>query len=232
MFLVGLTGGIATGKSTVSGMFSELGVVVIDADLIAREVVQPGQKAWKQIKSEFGNEVLKMDASGEIDRVKLGDIVFNDREKRRRLDAITHPEVYNKIFWMVIRCFFQGHQFVILDLPLLMESAATLEYIYKVIVVSCDEDQQLNRLMSRNGLPESDAQKRIKAQMPLDLKCQRAHIVIDNSGSMAETRHQVQLVCKTLRRSNHHWKLRLIIAGSLLAAGAVLIWLGMIVWPK
>jgi len=224
MFLVGITGGIASGKSTVSSIFREYGVKVIDADVLARQVVEPGKKAWKKIKNEFGPSIIG--ESGEVDRQALGQIIFSDREKRRRLDAITHPEIYKLIFWIVFKCFLKGHQFVILDLPLLFESGAMVDYIYKVIVVTCDEEQQLLRLIERNSLCKEDGVKRIKAQMPLEEKCKRAHFVIDNSKSEAELRAQVEDVYRVLRHSRYHWRLRLMIIGWLITVALTALWLG------
>ncbi|XP_068215594.1 dephospho-CoA kinase [Palaemon carinicauda] len=202
MFLVGLTGGIATGKSTVSCMVKDMGVPVVDADLIARQIVEPGRRAWKKIREVFGDEVF-LD-SGEIDRPKLGAIVFSDIEKRRALNKITHPDIYSEIRGQVFKHFLRGEQFVVLDLPLLYESNRVSSYLYKTIVVSCDDELQLERLLERNQFTEKEAIARIEAQMPLDRKCQLADIIIENSGSIAETRKQVEGIIKLLRSSNHH----------------------------
>ncbi|XP_046670480.1 dephospho-CoA kinase domain-containing protein [Homalodisca vitripennis] len=224
MFIVGLTGGIATGKTTVSEMFQEYGIPVIDADKMARQIVEPGRTAWKKIKKEFGDEVFY--PSGELNRDILGEIIFDDVNKRRTLNEITHPEIYKEMFWAAVRCFFQGHQFVVMDLPLLFETGSMIEYLYKIIVVTCEEDIQLVRVIERGNLTETRAKKRIGAQMGLDLKCSKAHYVIENSGSIEDTRDQVTKVVAALKSSNHHWKLRLI--AGLFCSGVVslLIWLG------
>ncbi|XP_064098003.1 dephospho-CoA kinase-like [Macrobrachium nipponense] len=215
MFLVGLTGGIATGKSTVSSMMKDMGVPVVDADLIARQIVEPGKRAWKKIREVFGDEVF-LD-SGEIDRPKLGAIVFSDAEKRRALNKITHPDIYSEIRGQVLKHFLRGEQFVILDLPLLYESNKVSNYLYKTIVVSCDDEMQLERLLERNQYSEKEAIARIEAQMPLERKCQLADIIIENSGSIAETRKQVEGIIKLLRSSNHHIYNRVLYGGFFIA---------------
>jgi len=202
MFLVGLTGGIATGKSTVSKMMQELGVPIVDADLIARQIVEPGKDAWKKIVKEFGEEILL--ENGEIDRPKLSKIVFNNADKRKAINSITHPHIYSEIRKQTTSLFFKGEQLVVLDLPLLYESNKMTGYLYKVIVVTCDDDLQLERLMSRNQHSEEEAIKRIEAQMPLEKKCEMADIIIENSGSLTNTRTQVESIVKLLRSSRHH----------------------------
>ncbi|XP_063223906.1 dephospho-CoA kinase [Bacillus rossius redtenbacheri] len=206
MFIVGLTGGIGTGKSTVAEVFREYGIPVLDADVMARKVVEPGKKAWHKIKKEFGDEVFTAD--GSLNREALGELIFKDVEKRRKLNAITHPEIYNELFWAAVKCFFQGHQFIVMDLPLLFESGSMLDYLHKIIVVTCEVDLQLQRLMDRNSMSESRAKLRIAAQMPLETKCERAHFVVENSGTVDDTRQQVVRIISLLRSSRAHWKLR------------------------
>nr|XP_018904853.1 PREDICTED: dephospho-CoA kinase domain-containing protein [Bemisia tabaci] len=208
MFIVGLTGGIATGKSTVSHMIRELGVPVIDADVIARKVVEPGTPGWREIKKVFGNSVLL--PTGEINRQTLGDIIFSNSEKRRLLNEITHPRIHRLMMWDAFTKFLQGYQFVVIDTPLLFESGAMLSYIHKIIVVTCEEDLQLQRLIERNSMPESRAKQRIKAQMPLEEKCNRANFVIENSGSLTDTKDQVGRIVATLKASRFHWKIRVL----------------------
>lgn len=215
MFLVAVTGGIATGKSTVTKVFRDAGVPVVDADEIAREIVQPGKPAWKKIRAEFGETVFR--ENGELNRNALSQVIFNDKEKRGALNQITHPEIHRIMYSQVIKYFFLGHNFVVLDLPLLFETGVMLDYIYKIITVTCEEDIQLTRLMDRNGLSEADAKKRIFAQMSLDEKCEKSHYVIENSGGIADTEEQAQKILQTLLDSNHHWKLR----GIMLATAAV-----------
>ncbi|XP_034195666.1 dephospho-CoA kinase isoform X1 [Osmia lignaria lignaria] len=209
MFLVGLTGGIATGKSSVAAIFREYGIPVIDADQIARKVVEAEKPAWHKIKREFGPEVF-LD-TGELDRVKLGDLIFNDIEKRKKLNAITHPDIYREIYWQTFKLFLQGHQFIVMDLPLLFETEHMLNYLYKIIVVTCEEDLQLQRLMERTGFTEAKAKLRVAAQMSLEKKAEMANFVIENSGSERDTREQTIKVINVLKASKHHWKLRFIV---------------------
>lgn len=180
--------------------------------------MEPGRPAWKKIKEEFGDSIFK--ENGELDRDALGKLVFDDVEKRRMLNLITHPEIHRTIYKEVIKCFFLGHNFVVIDLPLLFETGVMLSYCHKIITVTCEEDIQLTRLMDRaNGkLSEADAKKRIKAQMPLERKCEQSNFVIENSGSQTDTEEQFYKVLAILQESNQHWKIR----GVILAAAAVI----------
>lgn len=209
MFLVGLTGGIASGKSSVATMLKNMGIRIIDADQIAREVVEPNKKAWKAIRKEFGESVFNND--GTLDRQALGLIVFSDTDKRKLLNSIVHPEVYNSIFRKCLRLFFSGHQFAVIDVPLLFESGKMIQFVHKTIVVSCDPSLQLERLMKRDKLTEPDAMARINAQMPLSEKVKFADFVINNNGSIESTQQQVEKMVLELRRSKAHWKYRLVL---------------------
>lgn len=206
MFLIGLTGGIASGKSTVASILVSLGIDVIDADKIAREVVEPGKPAWVQIRREFGSEVLLSD--GQLNRPALGRIVFNDHDKRRRLNRITHPEIHKEMFFQSLKFFLKGRQFVVVDVPLLYETKTMLRFVRKVIVVKCSPAQQVERLMLRNGFTEDEARKRIESQLPLEQKCGLADYVIDNTGDPDALRAQVEDVVRQLRGSWAHWKVR------------------------
>ncbi|XP_045616933.2 dephospho-CoA kinase [Procambarus clarkii] len=221
MFLVGLTGGIATGKSAVSAMIHGMGIPVVDADLIARQIVEPGKKAWKKIRAAFGDEVF-LD-SGEIDREKLSKVVFSDAEKRKTINKITHPEIYSEIRRQVFRFLLKGENFVVLDLPLLYESNKVTPYLYKTIVVACDDEVQLERLMARNQYTEKEAISRIEAQMPLEKKCSMADIIIENSGSLEATRKQVVDIVNLLRSSKQHIYNRLY-AGGFVAATLIIVY--------
>ncbi|EEB12099.1 Dephospho-CoA kinase, putative [Pediculus humanus corporis] len=185
MFFVGLTGGIASGKSTVTKLFIDNNVPVIDADTIARQVVEPGKKAWKKLKKEFGEDIFFKD--GTLNRALLGKIIFENVEKRKKLNYITHPEIIKQMIISAVKLGFQGHPFVVLDIPLLFETGELVQLMHKIIVVSCTEKLQIERLCMRNNLTEEEAKLRISSQMSLDEKCQRADYVIDNSSSFEET---------------------------------------------
>ncbi len=214
MYLIGLTGGIASGKSTVSSFFKELGCPVIDADLIAREVVEPNKPSWKQIVKHFGNGVLQED--GTIDRAKLGGVIFSNDEKRRLLNSCTHPYIQREMMWRVFKCLLQGYPYVIMDIPLLLEGSALQRFLRKVIVVYCNEETQLTRLMSRNNLSQEEALARINAQMPLAEKRKHADYVIDNSTTITDTRLAVEYLHRQFSKSYAHWKMRcILILGSI-----------------
>lgn len=192
MITAGLTGGIATGKSTVAGFFRDAGAVLIDADRIAREVVGKALPAWRGIVDHFGPEILQPD--GDIDREKLGNIIFNSPGEKRRLNEIVHPFVYQEMN-LRIREVEQTYPdaVVIQDIPLLIETGMDTA-IPRVIVVYVPESIQLRRLMKRNSLSEKDALARIRSQMPIEEKRRVADWVIDNSSSLAETRRQTRTV--------------------------------------
>lgn len=223
MFLIGLTGGIASGKSTVASILCSLGIDVIDADKIARDVVQPGKPAWLQIRREFGSDVLLND--GQINRPALGRIVFNDHDKRRKLNRITHPEIHKEMGLQCLKLFLRGRQFVVVDVPLLYETRTMLRFIHKVIVVQCSPSQQVERLMLRNNFSEEEARKRINSQLPLDQKCALADFVVDNTGDQEQLRHQVEDIVRELRKSRAHWKLRGAVALVLLLLLLIVAWL-------
>src|SRR5215471_2466004 len=194
--LVGLTGSIATGKSTVSRMFAHLGARVLDADVLAREVVMPGQPAYLKIVEEFGPAVVQEDAT--LDRKALGAIVFADPARRKRLEEITHPAIglrQQRILAVLDEEEFDG--IVIWDVALLFETGGVTR-MDRVVVVSTDPDTELARLMARDGLPEDAARARIASQMPVAEKAKRAHYVIDNSGGRADTERQVKAVYEAL----------------------------------
>ncbi len=196
MIVVGLTGGIASGKSTVSAMFHKAGAAIIDADAIARQVVAPGLPAWQEIQSIFGEQVV--DAHGFIDRTALGDLVFQDPLLRKQLEGIIHPRVRRQVdreMKNLQRT--QPNTVVIQDIPLLLE-AEMADGLCEIIVVYAPALVQLNRLISERGIPEHAALARIKAQMPMDDKCRRATIVINNSGPLSHTEKQVLHVYELL----------------------------------
>ncbi|KAI6660597.1 Dephospho-CoA kinase domain-containing protein [Oopsacas minuta] len=197
MIIVGLTGGIATGKSTVSSSLARFGeVTIVDADLIAREVVEPGKPALKKIVSQFGTVVLCSD--GHLDRKAMGDIIFNDPISRLKLNNITHPYIQRTMLWQTFLAFLKGKKYVILDSPLLFESGKLYSYMNACVVVYCDEDTQRTRLMERNQLSEQEANERIGSQMPLKVKCKMADFVINNSKSREQTIEQTVEIHKKL----------------------------------
>lgn len=194
--LAGLTGGIATGKSTVAAMFRALGAVVIDADVLAREVVEPGEPALAAIAKEFGPGVLQPD--GRLDRKALGAIVFADPDRRRRLEALTHPPIRDRFVRRLAELTDQGFRGVALfDAPVMIESG-NYKTMDRLVVVITDEATQLARLMARDGCSREDALRRIRSQMPLADKARLADHVIDNSGDRAATEAQVRRVYEAL----------------------------------
>lgn len=193
MKIVGLTGGIASGKSTVAELLREKGAVVIDADEVAREIVEPGEEAYREIVAEWGDSVLGPD--GAIDRVKLGAIAFGDDRSRLKLNAITHPRVRQR---MVARAEALGRlpsppPVAVLDIPLLFENG--LEgLVEETWLVFLDPAEQFERLMRRNGYSREEAQSRIASQMPLADKAARATRLIDNRGDREALAEKVDRV--------------------------------------
>jgi len=194
--IIGLTGGIGTGKSTVSAMIKAKGIMVIDSDQIAREVVEPGSKALAQIVAHFGQEVLLPD--GRLNRKALGARVFGNEEERKRLMEITHPAIFAETEKRISEAKKNGEALIVLDSPLLIETGR-----YKqtdlVVLVYADEETQLQRIMSRDNLTEEEARYRINAQMPIDEKRQYADIIIDNRGTIEELEVQVAQLLNRLR---------------------------------
>jgi dephospho-CoA kinase len=186
--VIGLTGGIASGKSTVSTMFKEMNIPVVDADVEARLAVMKGEAAYFQIIDTFGKDILLED--GEIDRQKLGSIIFHQEEKRKLLNEIVHPEVRKRMMGQVEEAQLNGEEVIVLDIPLLFESKLTY-MAEKTILVYVDYDIQLERLMKRNSLLIDDAKARIQSQMPLNEKMKLADAVINNNGSIEETKKQL-----------------------------------------
>ncbi|MFC4769930.1 dephospho-CoA kinase [Effusibacillus consociatus] len=196
--IVGLTGGIATGKSTVSSMFRQLGAPIVDADVIARLVVEPDRPAWRDLVAHFGEGILLPDRS--IDRVKLGSIVFSDVSQRDKLNRIVHPRVREESSRQIaLHLEKDPKRPVIQDVPLLIETGL-YKQMDKVILVYVDEETQLKRLMERNAMTEEEAIKRIRAQMPIEEKRRYADYLIDNRGTLEETRVQVERIWEELRK--------------------------------
>lgn len=191
MRVIGLTGGIASGKSTVAGMLRELGAQVIDADQVARQVVEPGQPALAEIVRAFGPEVLLPD--GSLDRKRLGATVFADAEQRRRLNAITHPRIAEATQGRLSELRARGVRVAIYEAALIVENKLHLG-LDGLIVVSVDEQTQLERILKRDDLSRDEALARIRAQAPLGDKIAVANWVIDTGGALSETRAKVAKV--------------------------------------
>lgn len=195
MLTVGLTGGVATGKSTVARRLRELGAEIVDADLLARDVVAPGEPGLREVQREFGDDVIAAD--GTLDRGKLGAIIFASPDRRKALEAIIHPKVRARMRDAVLRVREHGTASVVVcDIPLLYESGVNLELVDRVLVVYARPEVQKERLMKRNQLSAEEADARIAAQLPTRAKAERADDVIDNSGALEETLQQVDRIWK------------------------------------
>ena len=188
MLLVGLTGGIAAGKSLVSEILRGLGAYIIDADKIARQVVEPEKPAWFEIVKFFGRDIINKDKT--INRKRLGEIIFNDPVKKRKLEEIVHPKVIEEENRLVKEYGRKNpNGIVIIDAALLIE-AGSHKRVDKLIVVYADKETQFKRLSERDRLSRADAEKRTASQLPLDKKVKMADFVIDNSKGIEETRRQ------------------------------------------
>ena len=197
MIIVGLTGGVGTGKSTVTGFFRELGAYIIDWDELARDAARPNLRAWKEIVEYFGKGCLNEDMT--INRQKLAQTVFSDKEKVAKLNQIVHPEVFKEDARITdeIRNL-DSDAIIIKDIPLLFEVAPPT-FMKRIIIVAASEQTQLRRLKER-GMSREDAMNRIKSQLPLEEKIKSADFVIYNDGSLKETKKQVKEVYSLLRK--------------------------------
>jgi dephospho-CoA kinase len=195
MIIVGLTGSVGSGKSTVAQIFRELGAYVVDWDELARDVTRPQSRAWKEIVEYFGKDVLNEDLT--INRQKLADIVFRDKEKMARLNQIIHPRVFEEDDRITNEIKnLDPDALIVKDVPLLFE--ARRPALDKVVVVSASEETQLRRLEEK-GISREDAKKRIESQFPLEGKIKSADFVINNDGSLEETKKQVEEIYSLLR---------------------------------
>jgi len=189
MRVIGLTGGIASGKSTVAKILERMGAVVIDADALSREVVTPGEAAYEAILAEFGERIVNPDRT--INRSALGEIVFADPGARNRLERITHPAIGRRADQNLAELRRQGVPLVFYMAPLLIESGASAR-VDEIWIIYADPATQLHRLVERDGMSRDRALQRIAAQMPMDEKKKYGRVVIDNRGSLEETEQQVR----------------------------------------
>ena len=205
MIIVGLTGSVGTGKSTVTNFFRELEAYIIDWDELARDVIRPHLRAWKEIVEYFGKDFLNEDLT--VNRQKLAEMVFSDKEKVTKLNQIVHPEVFkederitNEIKGL------DPAALVIKDIPLLFELTRPV-FVDKIVVVSASEQTQLRRLEEK-GMSREDAQSRIESQLPLEEKIKSADFVINNDGPLEETKKQVEEIYFLLRKGERYGKQR------------------------
>jgi len=196
MKVIGITGNIASGKSTVARMFEALGARIIDADEIARIVVEPGEPAWKEIVGEFGKDILE--PGGAIDRKRLGDIVFGDEARRKRLNEITHPRIMERIRGLVRGYEKEKAPVVMIEAALIVEKGGLKDLIDTLIVVTADEETQIRRLMEGKGYSREEAVSRLRAQMPAREKMIHGDYIIDNSGSLEDTRARAKAVSEAI----------------------------------
>ena len=197
MLRVGLTGGIASGKSTVGQMFVELGCHLLDSDHLTHQLLEPRQSVHEAVVREFGNQILAED--GTIDRRLLGEIVFKDHEARKKLNSLVHPAVIQRQKeWLGEMNVKDPGGIAIVDAALMIE-VGTYKNYDKMIVVTCRPEIQKQRLLERSGLTNEQIDARIRAQMPLSEKVKYADFVIDNSDDLPDTRRQVQEVNSRLR---------------------------------
>ncbi|KAI9329745.1 dephospho-CoA kinase-domain-containing protein [Obelidium mucronatum] len=201
MRIIGLTGGIATGKSTVSDILRGHQFPIVDADVIARQVVLPGTPGFRKIVKAFGTDVLDQE-TGLLDRPKLAQRVFSDASARSTVNQATHPYIRLEMLRQLLGHFLRGNSAVILDTPLLFE-AGIVKWVHLIMVVYVPQDIQKERLMSRDLISSTAAQQRIESQMSIETKRERADIVIDNTGTKPETRENVSRVLSQLKPSSY-----------------------------
>lgn len=194
---IGLTGGIATGKSTVSKILRDLGLPVIDADFLAREVIEVGSIGFGRVVKEFGSEVLN--DKGEIDRVKLGEIVFNNSKKREALENIIHPLIHEMRSSERLKLEQQNFDLAFYDVPLLFEKKLEGEFD-AIVLVYCSEKLQRSRMQDRNNLNEEQISSRLKSQLSIDDKLKKSQFVIINQGSLSDLKLNVLSIVDELRK--------------------------------
>lgn len=195
MRVIGLTGNIGSGKSTVAAMLREAGIPVLDADRISREVTAPGGRAYDAVVEAFGRRFVRTD--GTIDRKKLGEVVFADPALRARLESITHPAIFEAMKEELEKFAREGREAAVVEATLIHESGRK-GLFDSVITVVCDRETAISRLSARDGLTRDQVEARLRAQMDADRKAAASDHVIDNSGSLDETRRQVDALVRTL----------------------------------
>ena len=196
--IVGLTGGIVGGKSTVASMFRDLGAKIIDADILGHSVILPYKPAWKKIIKLFGEDILGNDLT--IDREKLGKIVFADQAFLKKLNEMTHPEIIKLIKKEINMARNKTHnqeKILVIDAALIYEAKID-KIMDKIIVVYIDEDEQIKRLIKRNNLSKDEASQRVKSQIPMKEKIKMADYVIDNNDTLDKTKEQVETIWQSL----------------------------------
>lgn len=200
MKIIGLTGGIGSGKSTVAKIFGRLGADVIDADKIAREIVEPGEITWRKLVLEFGKEMLNDDET--LNRSLLAKVVFEDKTKRERLNSIMHPSIQEEIINRIDKYRSDNEaRVVIIEAALLVERKGLLKLLDKLIVVSVDEKSRIRRIKKRDNLSSEEILSRVRSQISDDQKAKLADFVVDNTGSIERTELQVKKIWKTIQTS-------------------------------
>lgn len=195
--LIGVTGGIAGGKTTVADMLKELGAHLIDFDVLARQVVEPGKPAWKEIVDYFGGQVLNEDNC--LDRKRLSTIVFQDFEKRKKLERITHPRIHEAFERQAIEIEAKHPRAIIqVVVPLLFE-VKMQDLFHKILLVYLPSEKQIERLCARDGISRREAANILQAQLPIDEKVKYADFIINNANSLEETREQVEKLWESLK---------------------------------
>lgn len=189
---IGLTGGIGSGKSTASKIFSSLGIPVVDADRISHSILAPSSPYIKKVSAVFGKEIL--DQEGNIDRTKLGERIFSSKEEREKLEKIVHPLVREEMHRQIRSAEKSGEKLVVLDIPLLFEGGYWLSQVDEVWLIDVPEHIQIKRLMERDPLNEKEVKRRISAQWPIQQKREMATQIIDNSGTVAELEEKIKFL--------------------------------------
>ena len=199
MLVIGLTGGIASGKSIISDSLRKMGAVIIDADILSRQVVEPGEEAWRKIWRYFGSQAFNEDRT--INRKKLADIIFSDPEKRRILNEIVHPEVLNKTQLLIAQYKKEGlAPLIVVDAPLLIE-AGMYKMVDEVWVIAVAEELQVRRVMARDNISLEAALKRLESQMPMEEKLKYAQRVIDNNQDLGHTINQIKEIWREVLKT-------------------------------